>query len=389
MQVYKTFLKIAKAKLPSSIVYLCVFLVLTIIMSATAAEDTASKFEVSSVDICMIDKDQSTASQALCDYLTKYHTPVTLDSYDSETLQDNLYYQRISYVLMVPEGFEEELLAGQEPKVQTSKRADSASGYFVDQQIESYLRALSLYVTGGSSITDAVKQADDAFQSAPEITSLQFDKKSGDTDKGMYYFFQYLPYVLVMMLLEGLSPVLIAFRQKDLAARINCSALHTHAKNMQIGLGCITYSLGNWLLFAIISVILYQPSQIFSRNGLLCLLNSLVFTLIATALTLLVSSFSMNDNALNMVANVIGLGMSFLCGIFVPQWYLGDAVISASRFLPAYWYVRINNMLSGFSDEVLSMDTYRMCIGVEVLFLAAIFAVYLAINRQREKTSLA
>ena len=97
----------------------------------------------------------------------------------------------------------------------------------------------------------------------------------------------------------------------------------------------------------------------------------------------------MNDNALNMVANVIGLGMSFLCGIFVPQWYLGDAVISASRFLPAYWYVRINNMLSGFSDEALSMDTYRMCIGVEVLFLAAIFAVYLAINRQREKTSLA
>lgn len=389
MQVYNTFLKIAKAKLPSSIVYFCVFLVLAIIMSSTAAEDTKNQFEVSSVHICIIDKDQSTASHALYDYLTAIHTPVTFDSYDNETLQDNLFYQTISYVMTIPEGFEDALISGEEPKVLTSKRADSASGYFVDEQIDSYIRALSLSVTGGASITEAVKQTDDAFSSSPEITSLQFDKKSGDADKGMYYFFQYLPYVLIMMLLEGLSPVLMAFRQKDVAARINCSALHTHTKNTQVGLGCITYSLGIWLLFAIISVILYKPSQIFSENGLLCLLNSLVFTLITTALTLLVSSFSMNTNALNMVSNVIGLGMSFLCGIFVPQWYLGDAVISASRFLPAYWYVRITNMLAGFSDEALSMDTYRMCIGVQLLFLVAIFAIYLALNRQREKNSLA
>lgn len=389
MQVYKTFFKIAKSKLFSSMVYFIVFLVLTIIMSTTAVKDNQQKFEVSSVDICIIDKDQSTASTALYDYLTSVHTPVTFDSYDKETLQDNLFYQTISYVLTIPEGFEKQLLSGKNPQVETSKRADSASGYFVDQQIDSYIRALSLSITGGAEIDEAIKQTDDAFSSSPEITSLQFDRKSNNAGEGMYYFFQYLPYVLIMMLLEGLSPVLIAFRQKDLSARINCSFLHMHSKNTQIGLGCITYSLGIWLLFAITSVILYKPAQVFSQNGLLCLLNSLVFTLISTALTLLVSSFPLNGNTINMVANVIGLGMSFLCGIFVPQQFLGSGVISFSRFLPAYWYIRITNMLAGFSDEALSMNTYRMCIGIQVLFFAAIFAVYLAVNRQQEKNSLA
>ena len=388
MQVYKTFFKIAKAKLPSSMVYFIVFLILTIIMSATAIKDNKQKFEASSVKICIIDKDQSTASAALYDYLTLVHTPVTFDSYDNETLQDNLFYENISYVLTIPGGFEQQLLAGENPQVETSKRADSVSGYFVDQQIDSYIRSLSLSITGGANIAEAVKQTNEAFSSSPEVTLLQFEKKTDNAGEGMYYFFQYLPYVLVMMLLQGLSPVLTAFRQKDLAARINCSALHTHTKNTQIGLGCITYSLGIWMLFSLTSIIFYKPAQIFSENGLLCLLNSLVFTMITTALTLLISSFPLNSNTITMISNVLGLGMSFLCGIFVPQRFLGEAVISASRFLPAYWYIRITNMLAGFSDEALSMDTYRMCISIQLLFFAAIFAIYLAVNRQQEKNSL-
>lgn len=391
MQVYKSFLRIARAKLSSTIIYFIVFLALTVLMSTTAASDYSSKFEISSVNICIIDEDHSTASRALYDYLGSMHTLVTFDSYDRETLQDHLYYQSIDYILTIPEGFEEGLISGKKDiLLKTTKRQDSVNGYFLDQQVDSYIQDLSLYVTGGSAIEEAVTAVNTALAGSPEVTSVRFEKKSSGENSAMYYFFQYLPYVILMMLLEGLTPVLLAFNRKDLGARINCSSLDVHAKNAQIGLGCISYSLIIWTVFVILGILMYHPSRIFSKNGLLCLLNSFVFMLIATSITLIVSALSIKgQTSLSMISNTLGLGMSFLCGVFVPQMFLGDKVLSFARFLPVYWYVRITDMFAGFSNEPLSMNTYWMCIGIQLLFFAAIFCVYLAVSRQKKRTSLA
>lgn len=57
----------------------------------------------------------------------------------------------------------------------------------------------------------------------------------------MYYFFQYFPYVILMMLLEGLSPVLMAFRKPLMKARISCGALPLSRVSLQLGLGCLIY----------------------------------------------------------------------------------------------------------------------------------------------------
>lgn len=382
MQVYKTFMKVAQAKLPSIILYFIVFFLITLIMSFTMQDEINKKFETASAEICIIDEDQSTASHALSDYLSVKHTLVTFDSYDNETLQDNLYYQRIDYVLTIPVGFEEELLSGKNGTlVQSAKQPDSASGYFIDQQINGYIHALSVSMTGGNSLEDAIVSVNETFSVLPEVTVTQFDKKSSDMHTQIYYFFQYLPYVMLMMVIEGLTPVLLAFHKKDVEERILCSSTKQSTQSIQIGLGCATFSLVIWLAFMLLSIFIYGPQQVFSLNGLLCILNSMVFVLIATAITLFLGTFSLNSNALNMIANVIGLGMSFLCGVFVPQWFLGDAVLSFSRFLPTYWYIRITNMLAGFSDEALSMDTYWTCIGIQMLFSVAIFAVYLASSR--------
>ena len=115
------------------------------------------------------------------------------------------------------------------------------------------------------------------------------------------------------------------------------------------------------------------------------MLNSFVFLLIAAAIAILIAAFSPSDTGVNVIANVLGLGMSFFCGIFVPQSILGDKVLAIGRFLPAYWNVRVINMLSPFSDDTLSMPTYWMCIGIQLLFFAALFSVYLAVEHRKAR----
>lgn len=384
MQVCKTFAKIAKKKLPNTLTYFIIFFVLMIAMSFQADSSSNNQFKVSSVDICIIDKDGSTASKALSSYLASIHNLTTLDSYDRETLQDNLYYYQIGYVLTIPEGFEERLMNNDTDNlIETSKRGDSASGYFVDRQIDAYLHSLAMYLKSGVTITDAINGTNQSLENVPDVQNVSFSDHTDNNKSIMYYLFQYLPYIALMMLLCGLSPVLMEFHKTKIDARFRCGAISQLRVGAQLGLSCIVYVFCIWLVFVLIALFLVGPAQLFGESGLLCLLNSAVYILIAAALALLLGSFPANDNIINMIANLLGLGMSFLCGIFVPQSLLGDKVLMVGRFLPAYWYVRIINMLAPFSDDVFDANTYWICIIVQLLFFAVLFAIYLAVEHHK------
>ena len=386
MQVFKTFAKVAKKKFPNTITYFIVFFVLIVAMSFQADSSSGNQFRVSSVDICLIDEDQSEASQALCNYLSSIHHRVSLDSYDRESLQDNLYYYQIGYVLTIPSGFEERLQSGEcKDLVETSKRGDSASGYFVDRQVDAYLNSVAAYLAGGFSLQEALDDTNHSLESVPEVHSIRFADTTKSAGTLMYYFFQYLPYVALMILMCGLSPVLMAFHEKKIDARIRCSALANIRISSQLGLACFAYVFFIWIVFLVVASALTDPSQFFSCKGLMCILNSGVFMLVAAAIALLLGAFNLDMNIVNMVSNILALGMSFLCGIFVPQSILGDKVLAIGRFLPAYWNVRVINMLAPFSDDTLSMQTYWICIGVQLLFFAVLFSVYLAVEHRKAR----
>lgn len=383
MHTFKTFFKIAKKQLPACMLYFGIFLALMFLMSFAATDSNEKQYETYSLNISVIDFDHSTASKEFTDYLDSMHELVPMED-DGEMIQDSLYYQKVSYVLTIPKGFEESLLAGKSKNlVESSKRLDSAQGFFIDEQVDQYLKTLRIYLSSGDSIKEASKKTFESAKNCEDVTSLSFNKEDHHSNTMMFFYFQYMPYILIATLILGLSPILITFRKKDLKNRLDCSSLHHMDKTLQISLGCIIFSLLIWILFILVGRIAFG-SAMFSKDGLLLILNSFVFLLICMAIALLVSTFSPNGNVLNMITNVVSLGMCFFCGIFVPQYMLGEQVLAVGRFLPAYWYIQITDRISGFSDEVFSMDLYWKCIGIQSLFFVAIFAIYLVADKQKK-----
>jgi ABC-2 type transport system permease protein len=335
-----------------------------------------------------MDEDDSTASHALSDYLFSIHNPVTLKDTDTMTLQDALYYQEVDYILTIPEDFEEQLTASDAKDfLQISMRKDSSNGYFVDQQVNEYLSSVRLFMAGGFSLSEAVTKSAEALSEGNDtsILNIEEDNVKG-TQIGLTYFFQYLPYVLINMLLLGMTPILITFNQKDLGARISCSSLSLKSKNTQITLGCIVFCLFVWLLFILTALFIYGADSLFSVNGLRSLLNSIMVLLFSVALSLLISTFSLKAQSLSMIANVVSLGLSFLSGIFVPQYLLGKGVLAIAHFLPTYWYVRINSMLGGMSDEILTTGKYWRFIGIQFGFFVAVFCIYLVSSKYQKRS---
>ncbi len=392
MQVFKVYFKIAKKQLRGAVFYVVIFGALMFMMSMQTSEEAGGRFQTQALDITVIDEDKSEASRALTSYLGGIHNLVELPDTQRETLFDNLYYNWISYVLVIPLGYEERLSElDTDGLVQSSKMANSARGYFVDEQIDEYLSSVTIYLSSGYTLEEALGKTADILEKgeAPEV--LQFETSAGKSvNTMMIYFFQYFPYIFLSVMIMGMGPVLIVFYRRELNSRMQCSALSSLSVNVQLAAGCIVHTLAFWILFMLGALAIYGSSDLFSEKGLLLIGNSLAFLPVGTSITLLLGTAVSAgvrrnlDSILNMAANVIGLGMSFLCGIFVPQYLLGDGVLKVAHFLPAYWYVRAGNMIGGLSDEVMSYTTYRTCIGMQLLFFAAISAVYLAVSGQRK-----
>lgn len=385
MQVFKAFFKTGKKFLPVICMYFIIFSIIAFMATHFNLSSKDSAFQSTSLDIGIIDKDHSDASKAVWDYLSGLHTLTPL-SYDKEILLDRLFYRNSDYILILPEGFEANLLSGDTDTLfETVQIPGIYSSAFIDEQINAFLKTVKIYLVGGFPLDEALEHTKDtlldSLNQVNVITSDKGDEKSSSTT-AIYYYYQFLPYVLLSMILCGLTPILTIFWEKNISKRMSCSSTSLLSRNFQLALGSILYCLSIWLLFVLTSRIFYG-AEMFSKTGLLCIANSFFILPLGVSISLIIGCFTPKGNTINMINNVVSLGMSFLCGIFVPQQMLGDQVLSFSKYLPFYWYIKNNNLISGFTEEKFEMNTYFKQLGIQFLFCIAIFAAALVITKYK------
>lgn len=379
MQVFKTFMKIAKRKLPIVLMYAGIFIVLLIMFTAYGPQDVS--FEEESLGVCVIDEDNTDASLAVTDYISKSHKLIEIEN-DKDEIIDALYYTRVDYVLVIKEGYSEKIASGQTDNLfENYQLPDSYAGVYLENDIDLYIRTLNSYIAAGNDAETAASLTAEALDYEIDVTIETFsDEADGATmNQGTYYYFRYLVYILLSVFITMLSGILITILRKEVRDRSNCSGTPSLSQTMQIIAGCIVLVLILWVVFMIIAMI--YKGGIFSANELYAVLNSFVFTLIATAIAILVAALVSNNSVINLVSNIVSLGMSFLCGVFVDQNLLGGTVMRIAKFLPAYWYVRANDIIAGKSEIAFDAGEVMSCIGIQAIFAVALFAVVILVFR--------
>lgn len=385
MQVFKAFLKTAYKFLPTISLYFIIFTALAVMLAYSVTESPTASFESVELRVGIIDNDESDASKAMEEYLDSLHELIYLKS-SQDTILDCLYYRNVEYILVIPEGFEENLLAGKDKGLfETVQIPGIYNSAFVDEQITSYLKTVKLYLAGDYALDEALSKTADALTDtvgAVEIADFGTEDETSSTMTMLLFFFQFIPYVLASMILSGLTPILTIFWEKNLAKRISCASTSLTSRNVQLALGSVLYALFSWGLFILTASIIYG-SETFSEKGLLCILNSLFLLPLSVAISLVISAFTPSANVTNMLNNIICLGMSFLCGIFIPQSQLGEGVLSVSKFLPFYWYIKNNDLISGFGGEKFDMTVFWQNCGVQMLYIVALFAIALVVTKYK------
>ncbi|MBR6228919.1 MAG: ABC transporter permease [Eubacterium sp.] len=384
MQVFKLFFQIAKKKLPAGLIYVIVFFAVCIPMVKLNSGEKV--FEEKKLDIVIFDEDQSTESQSLIDSIAAKNTIIELKN-DPQLLLDAMYYESVDYTLTVKKGYAQNLSKTdtadtKEALFETFHLHDSYATAMMEQYLDEYVRLVRAYEKGGNDVASAIRKTEEKIDIETEVTYATFDNGAAKDDsypEALGYVFRYMPYVLISVLMNVLCPILLAFRKKDQRYRINCSSMKQSSFSVQLFGGTAVLVLGIWLACVIGDAIIY--GGFYQGTAWIAVANTLIVALICAITAVLVSSFNPGESVINMITQCIGLGMCFLCGVFVPQSMLGGGVLAAARFLPFYWYERANDILMG--ETTGTMGDVWICLLIEVGFLVALALVTMLISRQR------
>jgi len=380
MQVYKAFFRILAKQKGQMIMYLCIFASITGIMAAQGAKNEKEMFQASAYEFAVFDEDQSVASRNLISYLSKSNKKVELED-ETEAIQDGLYNRHVKCVLRIPAGFGASLEADEKllPIEITGVPGTVFSETF-QNLTEQYVSIVRGYLIGGYSMEEAMLKAEVAAGEEVEVNMADGGLVG---QSNIYYFFAYIPYVMISMCIVGIGPALIIFHKKEVRARNNCSSYSLTQINLELFAGTVITGIGIGILFFLVTLI-NNGADALSARGLLFGLNMLCFVVVSLGIVFLLGQIVKKTSILSMISNVIGLGMSFLCGVFVPLEMLGDGIIKAAHFFPAYWYIVAARAIDNYNPGK-AMGEMWMAMGIQILFGIAFVCVGLAYARTKVK----
>lgn len=388
MQVYKAFFKIILKNLNQIMIYIVVFISLTVALANTNNNPGNANFAETKVNIALINNDKdSKLIDGLKNYLGKNANFIDIQD-DEQKLKDALFFRQVEYIVKVPKGFTEGILKGETPSIEKTTVPGSTSEIFMDNMINKYLNTAKIYESTMDNISEEqlVSYIGKDLEQNTDVKMYTSVEEASKSERRAYYF-NYMAYSLFSVLILGVCSVMIVFNDSDLKKRNLCSPVRLRSVNFQMILGNISYAVLSWFVMIFAGLVMYG-NFMFTTRGLLFLLNSFIFTLAALSISYLLGNVIKSKGAMSAAANVFSLGTCFISGVFVPQAFLGKTVLRISSFTPNYWYVKSNNTIANmvnFNMENLAPVFLNML--VVLGFAAAILAVTLVVIKQRRLSS--
>lgn len=386
MPVFKTNIRIVKQNYIAVLLYVVIFIGLAIIMASDAKATDEKAFKPTSISLGIVDRDLSSTSKAIINYLSEYHKVIPLAD-DKELMQDELYYRNVEYILIIPTQFETSLFDGADVSLDCIKIPNSNSGLYVDLQIEQLLRTLRSFLSAGYDLPSAMLKSKEVLASETNV-SLSLDKETSLSTPKYYYYYKFLPYILIALMIQTISTTLYVFNKQDIRKRNICSSESLKSRNFQLVLGSFVVSICIYLLVTVVGFILYRNEISNSATIPYCLLNSFIFLIVSISLGYFIGIIGHNLEAISAYGTILSLAFSFLGGVFVPLSVMSENVKSFSRFVPTYWYTKTNDLLMNLS-EVSAKLREEIFIGyfVQLCFALAIFCIALVFSKKKLQES--
>lgn len=385
MTLYKLYWKIVNKNRTGMLVYFFVFITMSVLTAMSLSNNSDLNFETVNTSVSIRNDDSdSELVNGLIRYLDSNIKIVETPKTD-EALKDSLFFRAIEYSITIPEGFGSSFCSDRPVSLKRTSINSSYSSMYVDSLIDSYLNTYRAFYESQPDIS-ASEIVEQVIKNLDVDTKVKlYSKSTGNTFHKLDLLFNLSMYSAISCLILSIAAINFSFYEKKVYSRNIIAPLSNKSLALKLMLSNCSLTVLVWLLHVFIGLLLYRQ-QLLSQRGLFLMINLLCLTIVALAISSLVSRVLKNRSSVHFAANTIGLGMSFLCGAFVPQSMLGDNVLRVAKFTPGYWYVHANDFICTV-QEFTAKDIGNIFFHYFVLlaFAAAGFSLSLFFSKQQGK----
>lgn len=377
MIVFKTTFQIVKKYRLTIILYTMILIFFAGINFQT--NDTSTEFINEKPDILIINQDENIGiTKNLVDYLNSKCNVKDIEL-DEDKISDALFYRDISYIIYIPKNYRDDFLAGKKPQIEIKSTKDYEAS-LAEIILNKYLKIANVYQNNLTNEDEIIRMINDTTKE--EVKTEMTSKIDSFGLARATSYFNFLNYSILAGLVYVLCLVLASFKANKIKQKIVISSMNYKTFNYQLLLSNAIVALIMWFFYVLLSFILLGKIM-FSFHGLLYITNSLVFTLCALTIAFFIGNLINNKDAINGIINVVSLGSSFLCGVFVPVALLPDFILKIAHILPTYWYVNTNEIIQNMETFTFNSQIFRNILILLLFSLSFVLITNIVTRKKR------
>ena len=394
MSTFKTCVRVVAAHRLYILIYLVLLSVFGLLTGMARSEDDSSQVTTATASVAVIDRDGSTISRGIKDYVESVGKVQPLED-STQAIQDATAQNRVNYVLIIPAGYGQRLQQAtrqgiEPPRMDTVIGYESASGALMNVRTDSYTGQVADYLaTLTDDPTRAVALAEETMSHSAPAERIAQDTALLSHSFLVYTRFSLYP--LMAFAIVTISTLMTALGRRAVRSRLDTAPVSGGARNLGLLGACLVVGVVGWLWILGLGVAVFGAGSVTTSAPLLGVVGAALgsYMLVAVSLGFLMGQFGLGQNAANAVANIGGMALSFLAGAWVPIEWMPDAVARTARLTPGYW---ADQAISGaYNATSMSADVIRPLLvdcGICTLFAVAVLSVAMAVGRTRARSTL-
>ena len=354
-------------------------------------------FAATEVPFTVVDRDGGAIAAGLAEFLDGQGEAVEVPD-EARALQDAAATGRTNYLLVIPGGFGDAFMesarAGEEaPVLECVFSFESMQAMLVDTQVTQYLGLLrAAAALAPDADQDAVvARADAAAAAKAPVEVARAPEAAVGADRFVFYL-MWSAYPLTAAIVVSVGIIMGAFNRTDVRRRVLVSAESGLGLGVQKALAGVVVTVGVWAVIMAVGLAAFADAAacLPAPTVALALFAELLFALTPLALGFLLGQLGVSETASNSVGNIVGIVFTFFGGAWVSLSLLPEAVRVVAAFSPVYWLTEaLNACVVAGSDSAAALADALPCLGVLVLFAAALFATALVAGRLRAQSGQA
>ncbi len=390
MTVFKATILSMRSYIATFIVYLAIFFIFTLVRANLSDNTSSNMYKDTSLDLYVINNDDSNFSKALVDYLkaTQKVSLTSSNNIDYEELNDNVRFEIYDYVLIIPDGFDDAIYNGNyEDSLEYIGNPNLASSYLITEKINTFLSNIVSYLNCSYDESSAIEISLEQIRACDDIECNIINNKgtpNNSADSSLCNTFIFGAYSSLMILTVCIGSILVFMKNKDLKERIIVSGTSFTKRYLGIISAIFTLGIAIVLVIIIIAGFIGHNQDDFNKI-LLYSVNEFFLMFVGLGIAYFISSITNNDNIINMISNMLVLSMSFLCGVFVPSEFMSESIVSFSHFLPLYWFVDATKYIASHNFNEIFGPHFFVCLLIQLAYAIIFFVAGIIIQKKKEQ----